>query len=87
VRQATLKNKRISTEEIEMDLGAPELLLILVIIILLFGVGRIGKVGKELGSGIRAFREGLQNDKPLQAEASTKEETTVTPVKEPEKAG
>jgi len=70
-----------------MDLGAPELLLILVIIILLFGVGRIGKVGKELGSGIRAFREGLQNDKPLQAEASTKEETTVTPVKEPEKAG
>ena len=46
-----------------MDLGAPELLLILAIIILLFGVGRIGKIGKELGSGIRSFREGLQGDK------------------------
>ncbi len=41
-------------------LGAPELIILLVIIILLFGVGRIGKVAKELGSGIRAFREGLK---------------------------
>lgn len=42
-------------------LGPLELVIILVIIILLFGVGRIGKVAGELGSGIRAFREGLQD--------------------------
>jgi sec-independent protein translocase protein TatA len=42
------------------DIGAPELIIILLIIVLLFGVGRIGKVAGELGSGIRAFREGLQ---------------------------
>ncbi len=41
------------------DLGAPELLIILVIIVLLFGVGRIGKVAGELGKGIREFRNGL----------------------------
>ncbi len=42
--------------------GAPELLILLVIVVILFGVGRIGKIAGELGSGIRAFREGLQGD-------------------------
>ena len=41
-------------------IGPLELVIILVIVILLFGVGRIGKVAGELGSGIRAFREGLK---------------------------
>ena len=41
-------------------LGPLELGIILVIIILLFGVGRIGKISGELGSGIRQFREGLK---------------------------
>lgn len=41
------------------DLGVPELLIILVIVILLFGPGRIGKIAGEVGKGIRNFREGL----------------------------
>jgi sec-independent protein translocase protein TatA len=45
-----------------MNLGPTELIIILVIIIILFGVGRIGKIAGELGSGIRAFKEGLQGD-------------------------
>lgn len=40
-------------------LGPPELLIILGIVILLFGVGRIGKIASELGNGIRSFKEGL----------------------------
>lgn len=42
-----------------MDIGAPELLIVLVIVVLLFGPGRIGQVAGEIGKGIRNFREGM----------------------------
>ncbi|MBI2331729.1 MAG: twin-arginine translocase TatA/TatE family subunit [Chloroflexi bacterium] len=44
-------------------LGTTELVIIFVIVLLLFGVGRIGKIAGELGSGIRSFKEGLSGDK------------------------
>ena len=44
------------------NLGTPELLILLLIVVLLFGAGRIGKIARELGGGIKAFREGLQKD-------------------------
>ena len=39
--------------------GLPELLLVLLIVVLLFGPGRIGKLAGELGKGIRSFRDGI----------------------------
>ena len=48
--------------------GLPELLIILVVIILLFGVGRIGKIAKELGGGIRSFKDGLQGKEESKTE-------------------
>ncbi|MGE5251778.1 MAG: twin-arginine translocase TatA/TatE family subunit [Bacteroidota bacterium] len=45
------------------DFGLPELLIILVIVILLFGPGRLGKIAGELGKGIRSFREGISGNK------------------------
>ena len=43
--------------------GAAEILIVLVIVILLFGPGRIAKISKELGSSITAFKEGLSGEK------------------------
>lgn len=44
-------------------IGLPEILLVLVIVLLVFGVGRISKVSGELGKSIREFRDGLQGPK------------------------
>jgi len=44
-------------------LGPMELIILLVIVVLLFGPGRIGKIAGELGKGIKSFREGLGSDK------------------------
>jgi sec-independent protein translocase protein TatA len=44
------------------NIGATELIIILIIVVLLFGIGRLGKIGGELGTGIREFRKGLKDD-------------------------
>ncbi len=44
-------------------LGVPELLILLTIVVVLFGAGRIGKIASELGSGIKSFKENLHGDK------------------------
>ncbi len=43
-------------------LGAPELILIMVIVMIVFGVGRIGDVGAALGRSIREFRAAIKED-------------------------
>jgi len=48
------------------NLGPPELIIILVIVIIIFGVGRLPEVGGALGKAIREFRqasEGLDEEK------------------------
>ncbi len=40
--------------------GTTELVIVLVIIILLFGVGRIGKIAGELGKGVHDFQNALK---------------------------
>lgn len=54
--------------------GLPELLIILVVVIILFGAGRIGKIAKELGGGIRSFRDGLQGKDETDSDISENSE-------------
>ena len=42
--------------------GGMEWVIVLVIVLLLFGPGRIGKIAGELGKSIKAFRDGLTGD-------------------------
>ncbi|MBI9043782.1 MAG: twin-arginine translocase TatA/TatE family subunit [Anaerolineaceae bacterium] len=42
-------------------LGTTELIIILAIVILLFGAGRIGKIANEMGGAIRSFRSNLKD--------------------------
>jgi sec-independent protein translocase protein TatA len=52
------------------DIGAPELLIILAIVVVLFGAGRIGGLGKDLGSSIKEFRRAVKDEDSGAAAAS-----------------
>ena len=41
------------------QIGIGELIVILLIVIVLFGAGRVGRLGGELGTALREFRRGL----------------------------
>lgn len=64
------------------SLGVPELLIILVIVLLLFGASRITGVASALGGSIKAFRQSVKDDdtKAIDAKAvdAKKIETTET---------
>lgn len=44
-------------------IGAPELLIVLVIVLIIFGAGRLPKIGAGLGNGIRNFRKAVAEPK------------------------
>ena len=48
-------------------LGMPELLVIMVIVLMIFGAGKLGDIGGALGRGIRSFRGAVDGDKPADA--------------------
>ena len=56
-------------------LGPTELIIILVIVIVLFGAGRVGKLGGELGTAIKEFKSGIKPDEveeEVEVEAESK---------------
>ena len=61
-------------------IGPLELTIILVIVILLFGVGRVSKIAGELGSAIREFRKGVKST----TEEEKKEDQSQQPPQQPQ---
>lgn len=51
-----------------------EWVVILVIVVLLFGIGRISKISGEVGSSIKAFKDGLKGDKDDEKKDDDKKE-------------
>lgn len=51
-------------------IGTTELVILLVIVLLIFGPGRIGKIAGEIGKGIKSFRDGLGRDKQEDGEST-----------------
>ncbi|HVN15897.1 MAG TPA: twin-arginine translocase TatA/TatE family subunit [Anaerolineales bacterium] len=68
-----------------MDIGAPELIIILVIIVLLFGVGRIGAIAGEMGKAVREFRNGLSGKDEGTPESKPAESKPADPESDPAK--
>jgi len=58
------------------SLGAPEFLIIGAVIILLFGVGKISGLGRELGGSIKEFRRAVKDE---DAEAAKKAQQPAPP--------
>ncbi|OGP66814.1 MAG: preprotein translocase subunit TatA [Deltaproteobacteria bacterium RBG_16_44_11] len=54
-------------------IGIPELLIILVIILIIFGVGKLPEIGSALGKGIKNFKKSV-NDKNEIANDDTKKQ-------------
>lgn len=53
--------------------GWPEFLIIAVIVILIFGVGKVADVGPAIGKAIRGFREAVREDEPATEEDKPEE--------------
>jgi sec-independent protein translocase protein TatA len=60
-----------------VNLGPTELLIVLAIVLLLFGVGRVSRIGGELGSAVANFRKGVTS---VNADAQTGDRDRVPPV-------
>ena len=61
-------------------MGGPELILILVVVLIVFGVGKLPQVGGAIGKGLREFRKGQRGDVNEEAEEEepSKPKRTVT---------
>ena len=63
------------------NLGPMELIIILVVVVIIFGVGRLPEIGGALGKGIREFRSASKDDEddPKQLKSEAKESPPASP--------
>lgn len=64
-----------------MRMGWPEIVIILVIILIVFGVGKLPQVGGALGKGLRAFKKGQAGEEEETANPEPKKTVRKKAVK------
>jgi sec-independent protein translocase protein TatA len=52
-------------------IGMPELIIILIIILIIFGAGRLPEIGSGIGKGIRNFKKATSDKKPEEISSTT----------------
>ena len=67
-----------------MDIGPPELIIALVIVLLLFGGKKLPEIARGLGRAQHEFREGMHGDAPANESPTAPATSTSTPTEAPE---
>ena len=68
------------------NIGLPGLLLIAIVVLVLFGRGKISSLMGEVGKGITAFKKGVDDGKKEIEDSAAEAARDVTPEKEKDKA-
>jgi len=72
------------------NIGAPEIVLLLLVALLLFGAKRLPEIGRSLGSGMREFKDSVTGNSPpeptqtAQLPVGTQDTTAPAPARENE---
>ena len=70
------------------SIGPTELIIVLVIVLLIFGPKRLPGLGRQLGSGMREFKESItgkdRDDETSEPDTATRQELDPAPASEPE---
>jgi sec-independent protein translocase protein TatA len=61
-------------KELIMGLSLPHILLLLVVVLVLFGAGKLPKVMGDMGKGIKAFKKGLSEEDKDQNKLENKDQ-------------
>jgi sec-independent protein translocase protein TatA len=61
------------------NIGAPEIILLLLVALLLFGAKRLPEIGRSLGSGMREFKDSVSGNSPTKVETTASELPPAAP--------
>ncbi len=64
-------------------LGMPELIVILIIVVLIFGAGRISEIGGAIGKGIKGFKKSVNEPDPIDVTSERNEKAASDKMKNP----
>ncbi|MFM7841916.1 MAG: twin-arginine translocase TatA/TatE family subunit [Nitrospira sp.] len=65
------------------SIGITELVLILVIVLSIFGAGKLPQLGEGLGKAIKGFKKSVHEAEAIEADAQAQAQLTATPQAQP----